>query len=71
MVHKSCAKKSCIQISKLNFLTSEKNSARFSGIQGEGAILIESIEGDYYSVMGFPIYRLANLLINDFKDLGK
>lgn len=29
------------------------------GIQGEGALLVEGIDGCYYNVMGFPVSRLA------------
>jgi len=32
------------------------------GIQGLGAALVEGIEGDYYSVVGFPIGRFLELL---------
>lgn len=32
------------------------------GIQGKGALLVESIQGDFYNVMGFPIARLSRLL---------
>ncbi|GMV04814.1 MAG: Maf-like protein [Gemmatimonadota bacterium] len=32
------------------------------GIQGKGAALVEAIEGDYYSVVGFPIVRFLELL---------
>ena len=32
------------------------------GIQGDGALLVEEIRGDYYSVMGFPIARVARSL---------
>ncbi len=32
------------------------------GIQGMGAGLVEAIDGDYFSVMGFPIDAFANVL---------
>ncbi len=32
------------------------------GIQGNGSLLIKSIKGDFYSVMGLPIARTARLL---------
>jgi len=32
------------------------------GIQGYGSVLVESICGDYYNVMGLPVCRLARLL---------
>lgn len=32
------------------------------GIQGCGALLIEGIKGDYYNVVGLPLYRLASEL---------
>ena len=32
------------------------------GIQGAGALLVKAIEGDYYTVVGFPIARIAREL---------
>ena len=32
------------------------------GIQGMGAALVEGIDGDYYSVMGFPMDAFVNVL---------
>jgi septum formation protein len=32
------------------------------GIQGRGALLVEAIEGDYYTVVGLPLVLLARLL---------
>lgn len=32
------------------------------GIQGKAAIFIEKIEGDYYSIMGFPIEKFIDCL---------
>ena len=32
------------------------------GIQGYGATIVERVEGDYFSVMGLPLYRLVRLL---------
>ncbi|MEK3890574.1 Maf family protein [Bacillus sp. FSL K6-3431] len=33
------------------------------GIQGYGALLVKSIIGDYYSVVGLPISRLSRILL--------
>ncbi len=38
------------------------------GIQGYGALLVESIKGDYYTVMGLPVARLDDLLRSRFGD---
>ena len=32
------------------------------GIQGLGAVFVQSITGDYYSVMGLPVCRLSQIL---------
>ena len=32
------------------------------GIQGFGATIVERVDGDYFSVMGLPLYRLARLM---------
>ncbi len=39
------------------------------GIQGLGALLVESISGDYYNVVGLPVCRLAKLLARFGVDL--
>lgn len=36
------------------------------GIQGLGAMLVESIEGDYFNVVGLPVNELAKTLEQDF-----
>ncbi len=32
------------------------------GIQGRGAVIVEKIEGDYYNVVGLPLFSLASTL---------
>ncbi len=37
------------------------------GIQGRGALFVEAIEGDYYTVMGLPVGRLNQVIKAHFK----
>lgn len=39
------------------------------GIQGLGALLVSGIQGDYYNVMGLPLYRLGQMLAGFGVDL--
>lgn len=32
------------------------------GIQGKGAVIVEKIEGDYFNIVGLPLYALADTL---------
>lgn len=36
------------------------------GIQGMGGTMIEKIDGDYFTVMGFPLYRISRELCKLF-----
>ncbi len=46
------------------YITSEESldKAGAYGIQGKGSLLIESIEGDYFNVIGLPLSALAESL---------
>ena len=39
------------------------------GIQGLGALLVSGINGDYFNVMGLPVYRLGRILVQFGLDL--
>ena len=39
------------------------------GIQGLGALLVSGIDGDYFNVMGLPVYRLGRILADFGLDL--
>lgn len=44
------------------------------GVQGLGAVFIERIEGDFFSIMGFPVNRFVDILKRleiNIKDLNK
>lgn len=36
------------------------------GIQGYGSLLVESISGDYFNIVGLPISRISDLLKEHF-----
>lgn len=39
------------------------------GIQGEGALLVKAIKGDFYTIVGFPLAATYRLL-RDFEQIG-
>ncbi|XP_047545009.1 dTTP/UTP pyrophosphatase [Vanessa atalanta] len=38
------------------------------GIQGVGGTFVERVEGDYFTVVGLPLYRLCSVLYDMFKE---
>jgi septum formation protein len=38
------------------------------GIQGKGAIFIEKIDGDFFTVMGLPISRIYDVLALELEE---
>ena len=36
------------------------------GIQGVGGFFVEAMDGDYYNVVGLPIFRMKELLSREF-----
>lgn len=41
------------------------------GIQGLGSMLVKSINGDYYTVMGFPLAEVIRHLPEEYRPFGK
>ncbi|XP_047515052.1 dTTP/UTP pyrophosphatase [Pieris napi] len=39
------------------------------GIQGVGGTFVERVEGDYFTVVGLPLYRLCSILYDMFKEV--
>ncbi len=48
-----------------------KNKAGSYAIQGYGSLLVEAIKGSYFTIMGFPIHKLADFLPEFNIDLYK
>ncbi len=55
-----------------NYLNTEESLGKAGGysIQGQGAKLIEKIEGDYPTIVGLPLWRVAKLLEEQGVGLG-
>ena len=54
-----------------NYIATEEpmDKAGSYGIQGLGALLVSGIDGDYFNVMGLPVYRLGRILADFGLDL--
>jgi septum formation protein len=50
------------QIKSYLALGEGRDKAAGYAIQGRGAIYIKGIQGDYFNVVGLPIYKLAKIL---------
>ena len=48
-----------------------KDKAGSYAIQGYGSLLVEAIKGSYFTIMGFPIHKLADVLPEFSIDLYK
>ena len=51
-----------------------KDKAGAYGIQGKGRVLVENINGDFFSIMGFPVASFVNKLKEigiDIKEINK
>lgn len=54
------------------YLTNDEyaDKAGAYGIQGLGALFVERVEGDYYTVVGFPLAAAARLLKREIQENG-
>ncbi len=48
-----------------------KDKAGSYAIQGYGSLLVEAIKGSYFTIMGFPVHKLAEILPEFNIDLYK